>query len=339
MELIDSFDHQTGVHCGAAAIRNLTRHYGWEYTEAASFGIGGGPAFLQYTAPESAWARVRTSPIWLVHAFFERTGIPHLSRSGDDFTVAWENVAARVEHGDPVVVFLDPERLEYLSAEPAHLPPHVAVVIGYDDDSVILSDAAVEERQEIALETLQEAWSHDGIVPMENEYLVVTRSSITEDGTDAVADGLRQTATYMIDPVQVERNARGAANEGIAALHGFADTLGAWADMADPEMPVQAARRAIDEHGEGAAFRGLYADSLEELGRRTDLSPDLAGRMNSVAGEWRRVADMLDDILTEAGRRPATFEETASLVVSIADSEAAIFEDLATELGKAGTLE
>lgn len=43
MAIIDGYDHHPGVHCGAAAIRNVTRHYGWRYSEAASIVGNRGP--------------------------------------------------------------------------------------------------------------------------------------------------------------------------------------------------------------------------------------------------------------------------------------------------------
>ncbi|MFW6265548.1 MAG: DUF4872 domain-containing protein, partial [Halanaeroarchaeum sp.] len=287
-----------------------------------------------YADPGTDWGPIRASPVWLERAFFERTGIPHLFRSGDDFAMAWENVAARVEDDDPVMVFLDPASLPYLSPDAAHVPPHVAVVVGYEDETVLLSDAAVEERQELSRETLERAWSHDRYLSMENEYLVVTRSAKTADGTDAAAAGLRQAATYMLEPLHVKRNARGPGEEGLVALRQFADSLGLWADLDDPVSPVRAARRAIDEHGDASAYRGLFADSLAELGRRTGVPIDLSDRMERVAREWGAVADRLDDILEEEGQRAATFEEAASLVGGIAEREEAIFEELAAELGQ-----
>jgi len=337
MAHIDGYDHQTGVHCGAAAIRNVTRHYGWRYSEAASFGVGGGPAFVRYTDPETPWGRFRTSPIWLERAFFERVGIPHLFREGDDAEMAWANVATRIDEGDPVILFLDPGALPYLPAEPDHVPPHVAVLVGYDDedDTVTLSDAAVATPQELSQSALREAWTSDRFVKSHNEYLVVTRSARTADGTDSAAAGLRQAATYMLDPLQIQRNARGPGDEGLAATRWFANALGTWAEMPEATRPVRFAKRAIDEHGDGTAYRSLFAESLAELGQRTGLPASLGDRMDRAAEEWRTVADILGDIVEEGGSREATFEEAASIVSSVADREEAIFEDLATELGTA----
>lgn len=337
MELVEGYDHRSGVHCGAAALRNVAGYYGWHYTEAACFGIGGGPAFVLYEHPEEPWVTFRTSPLWLERAFLERLGVPHAFRDGDDFGTAWEDATERVDDDDPVVLFLDPASLGYLPAESAHLPPHVAVMVGYDDGAgtVLLSDGAMERRQEVPRETLRDAWTHDRFVPLANEYLVVTRAARTRDGTDAAAAGLRQAATYALDPLHVERDARGPGEEGLVALRSFSTYLGAWPDLPDPAGPVRAARRSIDEHGDGTAFRGLYADALDELGQRTGLPADLGDRMAGAGETWRTVAERLGDVLAGGEPRAATFEEAASLVAGVADREEAVFEDLADELGSA----
>jgi len=335
MELVEGYDHQRGVHCGAIALRNVTAHYGWNYSEATCFGVGGGPAFVTYGDAAGPDVPFRTSPTWLERAFLERVGVPHLYREGDDFETAWENVTAHVDEDDPVVVFLDPAPLDYLPDGPAHLPPHVAVLIGYDEDAgtVQLSDGAVASRQEVSRSTLEAAWTHDGVVALDNEYLVVTRAALTADGTDAAATGLRQAATYMLDPLQIKRDARRPGEEGLAALRSFAARIETWPDLDDPTTTVRAARRSIDEHGEGAAFRGLYADALGELGQRTGLTPDLADRMARVGETWRTVADRLGDGIADGEPRPAAFAEAASVVGEIADREEAIFEDLVEQLG------
>jgi hypothetical protein len=338
MELVEGYDHRPGVHCGATALRNVTEHYGWRFSEAACFGIGGGPAFVRHDRPGEPWWGFRTSPTWLERAFFERLGVAHLFGEGDDFETAWGDATDRVDDDDPVILFLDPAPLPYLDGEPAHLPPHVAVLVGYGDETVRLSDGATEDRQEVSRSTLRSAWLHDGVPSLENEYLVVTGTGTgpTEEETDAAAAGLRGAATYMLEPLQVKRDARGPGEEGLSALRSFGDALGTWPDLADSTRPVRAARRSIDEHGEGAAYRGLYADALGELGRRTGIPTDVGDRMADVAREWGIVAGLLDEILAEDDPGADPFAEAASVVGDIADREEELFEDIAEELGRAG---
>jgi len=335
MEHVEGYDHQPGTHCGASALRNVTAYYGWRYTEAACFGIGGGAAFVLYEHPTDPWVTPRASPTWLERAFFERLGVPHTVGEGEDFETAWTEVTARVDEDDPVLLFLDPAPLEYLPERPTHLPPHVAVLVGYDDESVELADGAMETRQTVDRETLRTAWRHDGYLELDNEYLVVTRARRTEDGTDAAAAGLRQAATYMLDPLSIKRDARGPGEEGLPALRAFGDYLDSWPDLPEPARPVRAARRSINEHGDGAAFRGLFADALEELGQRTGLAHDLADRMAGVGRTWEQVAADLGAILEDDEPRPGAFEEAASRVADVADREEAIFEAIAAELGDA----
>lgn len=335
MERIHDFDHRPGRHCGAAALRNVAEFYGWRFSEAACFGIGGGAAFVLYEHSSRPWVTFRTSPTWLVRAFFERLGIPHQFGAGEDFETTWQHVTAHVDDADPVVLFLDPTELDYLEATPAHLPPHVAVVTGYDDETVQLSDGAMPETQEIARSTLRDAWQQQEFVPLDNEFLVVSRARITEDQTDAVAAGLRQAATYMLEPLQVKRDARGPGEEGLPALRSFADYLGNWTELPNAARPVRAARRSIDEHGDGQAFRGLFAEALEELGQRTGLPNELAGRMAAAGRAWGNVATRLDEVLEYDDPPPVLFEEAGSAVGDIAGQEEAVFAAIADELGVA----
>lgn len=339
MEVVSGYDHQPGVHCGAAALRNLAEFYGWNYSEAGCFGIGGGAAFVLYEHPTEPWVAFRASPTWLVRAFFERLGVPHAVEGGEDFESAWANATGRVDDDDPVIVFLDPGPLAYLPEEPDHVPPHVAVLVGYDDETAELSDGAMETRREVSRGTLREAWTHDGFLALDNEYLAVTRARRTADETDAAAAGLRQAATYMLEPLQVKRDARGPGEEGLPALRAFADYVGEWPDLPEPARPVRAARRSIHEHGDGTAYRALYAEALADLGRRTGLGGDVAGRMRDVAREWETVAARLGDVLERNEPSPALFEEAASLLGDVADREEAVFEDLASQLGRVEDLE
>lgn len=332
MEHVEGYDHQSGVHCGAAALRNVSQYYGWNHTEAACFGVGGGPAFVLYDPPGEPWVTFRASPTWLERAFFERLGVSNMYREGDDFEAAWDEVTSRVDEDDPVLLFLDPGALEYLPGS-SHVPPHVAVLVGYDEETVQLSDGATETRQELAREELAAAWSTDRYVPLSNQYLVVTRARTTVEGNDAAAVGLRQAATYMLDPLDIERDARSPGEEGLPALRSFGDYLGEWADRTDSDRPVRAALRSIDEHGEGAAFRSLFAESLRELGQRTDLPHDLGDRMARVGEQWKTVASHLEEILDAEDPPASRFREAAGLVGDVADREQAIFEEVADELG------
>ena len=336
MELVEGYDHQPGSHCGAGTLRNVTAYYDMGYTEPACFGVGGGAAFVRYEHPDEPWARFRASPTWLERAFFERLGVPHSYREGDDFETAWANVAGHVDDDDPPILFLDPASLDYLAEGPPHVPAHVATVVGYDGETVVLSDASQPSRQEVSHETLRDAWRRGRFVPMENEYLTVTRARASEQGNDAAAAGLRHAATYMLTPLRVQRDARGPGEEGLPALRSFADAIETWASLPKPARPARAARRSIDEHGDGAAFRGLYAEALDELGQRTGLPPELADRMADVATQWETVAGRLDEIAEWEGTRAGSFAEAASLVADVADREEAIFTALRDELGGRG---
>lgn len=324
MSRLAGFTHQTGVHCGATTLSNVAEYYGWNYSEAACFGIGGGAAFVRYDGP--AGPRFRASPLWLERAFFERLRVPHVFQRGDAFENALADVSARIERGDPVMLFLDPAALPYLE-QPAHVGPHVVAAIGYDDDTLELSDPSQTDRVAVSTSTLAEAWQTHSDPSLLNEYLAVTSARIRRDRNDAAAAGLRQAGSYMLTPLEIKRNARRPGEEGLPALRAYGDFVESLPDRQDRPEQVAGVLRTIDEHGDGTAYRRLYADALDELAQHTNLPGAIAGRTREMAEEWATVARLLDD----PGH--AGYEEAASLVADIADQEATIFRTLLDELG------
>lgn len=330
MERVEGYVHQDGIHCGATALRNVTSYYGLEYDEPSCFGIGGGIAFVTYARAGESWSTFRASPLWLESAFFERTGIPHRRHSGDDFQTAWDRITGHIDEDDPVILFLDPAALPYLPESDHHVPPHVVVAVGYDEGTLTVSDGTMESRQRINKEILDIAWRSDRYLFLDHEYLVVTRAARIEEGTDAAAAGLRHTARYMLDPLTVDRNARGPGQEGLDAMEQYRQELTEWAGQ---PAPIDAAIRAIDEHGNGSAYRALYADALRELGRRTGLPMAIADRLDGIAQQWQTVLGLLEDSRSAPEiKQQQQLQEVSTTMRDIINREQDIFEEIQNSL-------
>ncbi|WP_423751407.1 BtrH N-terminal domain-containing protein [Salinirarus marinus] len=323
MHRVPDFDHQSGRHCGAAALRNLAEYYDWGYSEPVCFGVGGGVGFV--TADEGAWRRFRPCPAWLERAFFENLDVPHLAREDEDADQAWSDVTDRLDDHDPVVVYLDPGRLPYLDDD--HLPPHVALAVGYDDHTVLLSDATREDPQEVSHATFREAW----VAERDDDaygFLAVTRPETLEDMQTAATRGVRATATGMVSPLDAGFSTGGPGEEGIPAMQSFAADVAAWDALSRPSAPVGAAVRSVDWHGEGAALRGLYADAIDELSSWARIGGGRAGTMRSVADEWRTVRELFEEAHRDPGDPSDELAEAASVLGDVVDREEAFFEDV-----------
>ncbi|MFC4360625.1 BtrH N-terminal domain-containing protein [Halobium salinum] len=77
MVYLDGFDHQTGSHCGSAALRNLAEYHHWGLDEAACFGFGAGLGFELLELSGQKWAAFRPCARSFEPAFFERMRVPH----------------------------------------------------------------------------------------------------------------------------------------------------------------------------------------------------------------------------------------------------------------------
>ncbi len=329
MDRIDGYDHTTGIHCGSTALQNVATHYGFQYSEPACFGIGGGVGFIQY-APTQPLQRVRLTPPWLESAFFERLGIPHRRQAPRAFSTAWARLTDHLAENDPVILFLEPSALPYLDDSMIHVPPHTAVAIGHDPttDAILLSDGAAKRPQRIDRSTLQEAWHTVGVPQLHNEYLVVTRPAQTTATTTAVATGLRATATRMLQPQTIDRDLRGASTNGIDAI----ETTLSNVDGSVSALALGRFVQLLTSSADGHAFRSLYARSLDELGQYAGLAPTLAADMASIADRWDRIATQLRTLVNGSQLPPATIQEVRALLRTTSNRERAVFTDLRDSL-------
>ncbi|MFB6154996.1 MAG: BtrH N-terminal domain-containing protein [Haloferacaceae archaeon] len=325
---LEGYVHRSGLHCGSAALRNLAASYDWTFDEAAAFGFGSGLGARYDARPDGSWKVFRGGAPWLERAFFEHFEVPHSVREGDGWESAWDDVTGHVDRGDPVLLSLDPADLAYLEED--HVPPHTVLAVGYDDDAVLLSDGVREEPTRLPLDDLRRAWDVDRFVTMRHRYLVVTRPRLVADRRTAATRAVRETARFMVEPLNASRATGAPGEEGIPALRAFAEDLSRWSDRDDPTGPVRDAVRSIEGHGEGAALRSLYGEAIAELASWAHAGGDKGERVRDVAEQWRRVRSTLTESLRtdDDAVRTAKLEAASNLLTDVADREEAIFEEI-----------
>lgn len=333
MQHVSGWDHQPGRHCGSTALSNLASFYHWGFDEPTCFGLGTGIASVYTDHPTEPWRVFRGCGHWLEQSFFERMEAPHLLREGDGFDAAWSAVTSYLDDDDPVVLFLDPANLDHLQGD-AHDPPHVAVAIGYDDEAATLSDGAVDDQVELPLDDLREAWASGWPDGHAHRHLVVTRSRTFVDEETAANRAVRETTTYMLEPRTVDFAVGPPGEHGLDALEAFAADVATWPDLPDPAAPARDALAGIVCHGEDAAFRGLYADALDDLAPQAGLGTGPADRLRRITDEWRTVRDLLADAVDADGdrQRDAALAEAGSILGDVADRERDLFAQIRREL-------
>lgn len=328
--------HRPGNHCGSTSLRTLADYYGWGYDEAACFGLASGLGFSFIRLPDSPERMFFGRPRWLERAFFENMAIAHEIHEGQAFDDAWADIAARVDAGDPVMIFTDLYYLDYY--EPStHFAPHSLLVVGYDQGHAHLADSEFDAVQELPLDRLAEAMTSKHVTPLQCRSLTVEDPTPGVDFETGATDAIRRTATYMLDPDEAARETEGATDgddfgeQGVPAIRAFASDLPTWHELDDPSWTARFAYQNVERRGTGGgAFRTMYADFLDQAVEAVPIPADAPERMHEISAAWTDLgqmlyetsetddADVLESLLVEAGERAS----------ELADREAALYEDL-----------
>jgi hypothetical protein len=337
---LEGFEHTAGAHCGSTALRDLSDHYGWGFTEPECFGLASGLGFTYFELPRSPHRMFVGRPLWLERAFFDHLDIPHTDREGDDWTTAWDEVTDRLDHGDPVMVFVDLYYLDYYGTD-THFAPHSLLVVGYDEDAdapdgstgvVYMADSEFDEIQPLPLDSLRAAWASKDVMPLQNRWLAVDGQP-RPDTAAAVREAVTETARYMLDPESSPREG-GFGTAGVPGIRALAAALPDWHELADPAWTARFAYQNIERRGTGGgAFRGLYAPFLDRWATEVGLD-GFDARMHDIADDWTATSEVLYD--ASETDDPDQFREllgrASDRVAALADAEEQFYADVLDRL-------
>lgn len=326
--IIDNFEHRPGKHCGSTSLRNLAAFYDWALDEPVCFGLASGLGFTYLELPMDPWRAFFGRPMWLERAFFENLDIDHTHTEYDDWETAWDAVTARLDTGHPVMLFVDLYYLDYYGTD-THFAPHSLLLVGYDADADIayLADNEFAEIQELPLDSLRDAWSSKHVVPLDHRHLVVDDPTIDTSIEEATKVAIEETATFMLDPAESNRDPMPYGTHGIPGIRAFADDVREWHTLEESNWVLRFAYQNIERRGTGGGlFRRLYASFLESseagLGDRT-----AASQMTEIADGWTAIAEALRDASETADPDDlqSVLDDVSVQVSRQADREAAFY--------------
>ncbi len=323
-------DHRQGNHCGSSALRDFASYYGWDFDEPACFGLGAGLGFSYVSQPEPPERFFFGRTSWLETAFFETLGIDYTVTEGQSFEDAWTAIAGHVEDGDPVMVFTDLYYLDYFGSS-THFAPHSLLVVGDEDDRVLLADGEFDAVQPLPLDRLEAALTSNHVVPLQCRYLVVEDPTITVDVDRAAATAIDETATAMLEPAAASGSAAGFGEQGIPAIRAFAADLPSWHELSDPAWTARFAYQNVERRGTGGgAFRRMYAAFLDAAAPRVGLPGDAPDRMREIAADWTALGEVLHEAseVDDEDRLRSLLSDAGDRAERLADREAALYEDL-----------
>jgi hypothetical protein len=257
--IVDGFEHQPGKHCGSTAMAALLRHAGLELSEAMVLGLGSGLHFFYVSSDELSPSRIIMGrSMTLEQDCASALGVQMTEHRTEQDDAAWEALRAELDAGRIAMVACDLSELPYWgSSTPWN--GHRILVVGYDDDHVVVADTHFEGVQRISHDDLRRARASMA-PPMpdpEKPFWTIESTDGHRPLAEAVAIAVERNAMTMED-----------ADDGVMGLSGlrrFADDVANWEAQPDAAWCHRFAYQCIEKRGTGGGnFRQLYREFLSE---------------------------------------------------------------------------
>jgi hypothetical protein len=306
-EIVEGFEHHTGVHCGSTAMADLLRHAGVELSEAMVFGLGSGLASYYLESEHMSPSRqILGRHFRLEENCAEALGLELRAHFEGDNAAAWQGVRAAIERDQPVLVQCDLCELPYWQTK-TPFNGHKIAVVGFNDAAgeALVADTHFEGLQRVSLNELEAARASTAPPSMgnQNAWWTLEAGRLDGDGLDGGGlDGGTPRELAEAIPFALVRNAEQMENDtsgfgGLDALEQFAAEVSSWRDLDDASWAYRFAYQCIEKRGTGGGnFRALYRDYLSEAGEHVPsiLRNQYAVSMARTASAWSTLARYLE---------------------------------------------
>lgn len=294
-KIIDNWVHIPGVHCGSVTLRDVMTHYGYNWSEAMCFGIGGGLGFY-YTINNDF------SPTHMIFVRGPEMETTFLSLINKDTSWNHANIDAiaeikkHIDQNIPVVIQTDIYYLDYYNSN-THFPGHIVSVWGYDDEKerMFVADNHLEGLQEVPYVNFRDGMaSKDLSNPLNNNFIEVRLNNNDIRLEEIIPEAIRENARKMIDGCT-----GGRGQSGVDKIKVWSEDLHNWKDVEDWKWCARFGYQVIKKRGVGGAgFRWIYRDFLKEAEEMVPLIKELGltDKMDLIGHKWSDIAIHLKEI-------------------------------------------
>jgi hypothetical protein len=283
------------------------RHSQGAIPEALIFAIGGGIGFgylvFDMGGRKSAYLGARfhtkeaTKPEFL-GAICERLGVQGVVQKAAHFDLAEKKLIKALDQGRAVIVWVDRGLLPYLNPFGRANAYHTIVALGRRRDGFDVADISSCPLT-LTTEELREAQSTSWSPKFRSMLVEAPAGPLSIEG--AVRDGLRATCDQMLRPPMSSFGLDGFVKVAGSIVN--ARDKKAWPKFFPPGLAMFKSLVSLFEQIEtrgrdGGAFRGLYADSLDQAADVLSVSAlrDVAATFRKSAEVWHALAvDLLPD--------------------------------------------
>lgn len=300
-KIIDDWVHIPGIHCGSVTLRDVITYYGYPWSEAMCFGIGGGLGFY-YTVRDD----ISPTRMIFVRGPEMETSFFSLAVEPVSWKHARENalgiIKSSVVKDVPVIVQTDIYYLDYYDSS-THFPGHIVTVWGYDDaeSKVYVADTHFEGLKTVSYDRFLEGMgSKSPPNPLDYNYMDIDLPDHNvKPLAEIVPEALRMNAVKMLEG---RKGARGESSVGM--IKEWSLDIQNWKDAPDWKWCARFGYQVIEKRGVGGGgFRRIYRDFLKEA---EDIVPglselNLSPRMNHIGNKWSEIASLLKEMSEKDG--------------------------------------
>lgn len=331
------FVHRQTAHCESGVTANMLKHYGFDLSEAMTFGLGAGLYFAWLPIIKVNYLPLiafRSPPGFIIRAASKKLGARFGKRSfrrpADAEAALDEKLAAGIPVGLQTSVFWLPY---FPPAYRFHFNAHNLVVYGKEDGDYLVSDPTFEDPVRCPAADLSRArWAKGTLAPKGKMYWLESPPTV-RDVRPLIPAAVRSVGKYMVDlPVGFL---------GAKGIRMLARRIALWPKKLGPKKArayLAHIIRLSEEVGTGGAgFRFLYAAFLAESAKLLSEPLLKTGAVElAKAGDlWRSFAldgARLIKNRTGDGLSPsnldAAYAGLSQTLLKVADAEAAVFADL-----------
>jgi len=293
--IIDNWVHIPGLHCGSVTLRDVMTHYGYNWSEAMCFGIGGGLGFYYSIRDDISPSHM----IFVRGPFMETTFLSLVDKetswkhAGSDVI---DTIKTYINDNVPVIIQTDIYYLEYYNSN-THFPGHIISVWGYDDETqtMFVADNHLEGLQKVPYADFRDGMaSKDLSNPLNNNFIEVRLDKPIGSLEGLIPRAICENARKMLQGCS-----GGRGESGVHKVKLWSEDLPNWKDVSDWKWCSRFGYQVIKKRGVGGAgFRWIYRDFLNEAQEIVPLIKDLDlyNKMNHIGGKWSDIALLLKDI-------------------------------------------
>ena len=294
-KVIENWVHIPGIHCGSVTLRDVMTYFGYPWSEAMCFGIGGGLGFYySVNAHISPTRMIFVRGPEMEPSFFSLAVGPAIWKHAHNDTL--ETIKSSIDKNTPVIIQTDIYNLAYYNSS-THFPGHIVSVWGYDDTSgaMYVADTQFEGLRSVPYaDFLEGMGSKDPANPLDYNYMDIDPGQNVKPLAEIIPVAIRLNASKMLDGVQGVRG-----ESGVGKIREWSLDLPDWKDAPDWKWCARFGYQVIKKRGvAGAGFRWIYRDFLKEA---EDIVPGLSSlglsaRMDVIGDKWSDIGALLKTI-------------------------------------------